>query len=293
MDLYQLKTFITVAREGSITRASTLLHLSQPAVSAHIKAMEDALGMSLFERTPRGMSLTHDGQRLVAKAEQTLAAHDDFMAEAQRRQGELTGKLRLGVGSNSSNEGVGRLLTVLARQCPGVEVTLRHHTSQEILDGLRHGSLDAGFYNEPGEDPADLATLEVAAFAIYLVAAPDRVPPSRREDWQAFATLAWIYPTGSACCNRTAERLFAAHRFRPERIISADRQDVTRVLVASGVGVGLLHADAALEAERRGELERLLEAAAKVRVLFAHLASRSQDPVLVAASAILRAEHPR
>ncbi|MBN1205362.1 MAG: LysR family transcriptional regulator, partial [Myxococcaceae bacterium] len=53
MDIYQLKTFVTVAREGSITRASGLLHLSQPAVSAHIKAMEDTLGLSLFERTPR------------------------------------------------------------------------------------------------------------------------------------------------------------------------------------------------------------------------------------------------
>lgn len=44
MDLYQLKTFVTVAREGSITRASVLLHLSQSAASAHIKAMEEALG---------------------------------------------------------------------------------------------------------------------------------------------------------------------------------------------------------------------------------------------------------
>lgn len=63
MDIYQLRTFVVVAREGSVTRASDVLHLSQPAVSAHIKAMEDGLGLSLFERTPRGMSLTQDGQR--------------------------------------------------------------------------------------------------------------------------------------------------------------------------------------------------------------------------------------
>lgn len=98
MDLHQLKTFVAVAREGSITRASGLLHLSQPAVSAHIKAMEDTLGLSLFERTPRGMSLTPDGQRLLAKAEQTLAAHQELMAEATRTKGELTFvKLRISV----------------------------------------------------------------------------------------------------------------------------------------------------------------------------------------------------
>src|SRR5579859_4676017 len=79
MEIHQLRTFVAVAREGSITRASELLHLSQPAVSAHIKAMEEALGVTLFERTSRGMDLTTDGQRIRAKAEQTLGAHQELM----------------------------------------------------------------------------------------------------------------------------------------------------------------------------------------------------------------------
>ncbi len=290
MDLHQLKTFVTVAREGSITRASGLLHLSQPAVSAHIKAMEDTLGVSLFQRTPRGMSLTGDGQRLLAKAEQTLAAHDELIAEAMRGKGKLTGKLRLGAGSNSNNEAIGRLLTTLSERCPDVEVTLKHRTSQEILAGIRSGNLDAGFYNEPGEPPRDLATLEVARFAIYLVAAPGVVASPHHLDWEAIALLPWIYPTESACCSRTAEKLFAARRIKPKRIVSTDRQDLTKTLVLSGVGVGLLHADAASDAERRGALELLFEAETRVRVLFAHLASRTDDPVLAAASSILRAK---
>lgn len=289
MDIHQLKTFVAVAREGSITRASSLLHLSQPAVSAHIKAMEDTLGLSLFERTPRGMSLTRDGQRLLAKAEQTLAALQELMAEASRSKGELTGKLRIGAGSNSNAEAIGRLLTVLAERCPGVEVAVAHRSSKEILAGIRNGSLDAGFYNEPGEAEPDLATLEVSRFAIHLVAAPGVVAAATPPDWRAIAELPWIYPTESACCSRTAERLFMSHRFRPGRIISADRQDITRTLVTSGVGVGLLHADTARDAQRRGEVELLFEAETRVRVLFAHLAGRAHDPVLVAASSILRA----
>lgn len=290
MDIHQLKTFVTVAREGSITRASGLLHLSQPAVSAHIKAMEDTLGLSLFERTPRGMSLTRDGQRLLAKAEQTLAAHQELMAEATRSKGELTGKLRLGAGSNSNNEAIGRLLTVLSERCPGVEVALKHRTSQEVLAGIRNGSLDAGFYNEPGEAEPDLTTIEVAQFAIYLVAAPGVVAAANQPDWQTIAELSWIYPTESACCSRTAESLFTSHRFRPKRVISADRQDVTKILITSGIGVGLLHADTAREAEARGEVEILFEAETRVRILFAHLASRAEDPLLVAASSIMRAQ---
>ncbi|MCX4241333.1 LysR family transcriptional regulator [Paraliomyxa miuraensis] len=288
MDLHQLKTFVTVAREGSITRASKLLHLSQPAVSAHIKAMEDTLGLSLFERTPRGMSLTHDGQRLLAKAELTLAAHQELMAEATRSRGELTGKLRIGAGSNSSHEAVGRLLTTLSARFPGVDPTLRHGTSQEILAGLRNGSLDAGFYNEPGQAPPDLDTIEVAEFTIVLVAAPGVVAASDPPDWEAIAALPWIYPTQSACCSRAAQDLFTTHGFQPKRVIGADRQDVTRTLIASGLGVGLLHADTARDAQRKGEVERLLETDTRVRILFACLESRAQDPLLVAASSIMR-----
>lgn len=56
----------------------------------------------LFERTSRGMPLTADGRRLAAKAEQTLAAHREFLAEAKRLDGRLTGSLRIGANSNSN-----------------------------------------------------------------------------------------------------------------------------------------------------------------------------------------------
>jgi len=105
MEIYQLRTFVVVAREGSITRAAERLHLSQPAVSAHIKAIEDALALSLFGRTARGMSLTHEGQRLLAKAEQTLAVHQELIDEATRIKGHLAGQFRLGEGSNMDRVG--------------------------------------------------------------------------------------------------------------------------------------------------------------------------------------------
>lgn len=292
MDLHQLKTFVTVAREGSVTRASALLHLSQPAVSAHIKAMEDALGLGLFERTPRGMSLTREGERLLAKAERTLAAHQELLAEAARAKGEVAGTLRIGASTSTKSEPVGKLLTTLAERWPEVEVTLRHRTSAEVLAGLRSGALDAGFYNEPGEPDADLTTIDVGEFAVYVVAAPGLVAPSEPPDWAALAGLSWIYPTEAACCNRTAERLFAAHRFRPKRIVSADRQDVTKTLVTSGIGVGLLHADTARAAATRGELELLLEAETRVRVCFAFLARRADEPAIAAAASIMRAQTP-
>ena len=289
MDLHQLKTFVAVAREGSITRASELLHLSQPAVSAHIKALEEALGLSLFERTPRGMSLTDEGERLLVKAEQTLASHQELMDEATRIKGRLTGKLRLGAGSNSNNAAIGRLVAVLAQRSPEVEVIVRHGSSLEILAGLRNGGLDAGLYNEAGEPEPDLATVEVSRFTIHLAAAPGLVPAADPPDWAAPADLAWIYPPASSCCGRTAEELFRTHKIRPKRTLSVDREDVTRSLIAGGLGVGLLHSDAAHAAQARGEVELLFESKRAVRVLFAHLAARARDPLLATAAAIVRA----
>ena len=289
MDIYQLRTFVVVAREGSVTRASDLLHLSQPAVSAHIKAMEEGLGLSLFERTPRGMSLTPDGQRLLLKAEQTLAAHQELMAEASRGKDELVGRLRLGAGSNSNNEVIGRLLTVMSERQPGVEIALKHGTSQEILAGIRNGSLDGGFYNDPSEPEADLSAIAVSQFKVFVVAAHGSVNATHHTDWQHLAELPWIYPASSACCGRTAEALFKAKRFRPKRIVSVDRQDMSRTLIAGGMGVGLLHADAAKEAKARGEVDLLFEADTVVHIFFAHLASRAKDPLLAAATSIIQA----
>jgi DNA-binding transcriptional LysR family regulator len=288
MDLHQLRTFVAVARERSITRASEQLHLSQPAVSAQIKALEDELGLHLFERTPRGMSLTSEGERILAKSERALAAQQELVAEATRIKGQVGGKLQLGVGGSSNKDAIGYLITVLAERYPGVEVALKHGSSQDVLAGVRNGSMDAGYYNEADVPDPDLDTLEVARFRIHLAAAPGLIASAASPDWRALAELPWIYPTSSTCCSHAAEALFKQHQFRPQRVISVDRGSVTRSLIASGLGLGLLHADVAKDAAARGEVELLHEMDRPVRILFVTLASRAQEPLVAAASSVVR-----
>lgn len=288
MDLHQLRTFITVAREGSITRSSELLHLSQPAVSAHIKAMEELLGLVLFERTARGMKLTADGERLLPKAVETLAAHQELMDESRRIKGVLRGKLRLGASSNAKKGAVARLLAGLAQRCPEVEVDLRHGTSAEILSGIRSGSLDAGFYNEAAEPEPNLSTTEVSRFQVLLVAPAGLVRAADPPDWRGLAELPWVYPVSSACCGQVAEALFRSHQIRPRRVVSVDREDVTRTLISGGIGLGLLHEDTAEEAQRRGEIDLIYHCPDDVRVRFGHLQSRAEDPLLSVATEIVR-----
>lgn len=288
MEIYQLKTFVAVAREGSITRASERLYLSQPAVSAQIKAIEDMLGITLFDRTVRGMSLTSHGQLILAKAEQTLGIHRELIEEASRIKGRLAGRLRLGAGGSAPTELTGRLLKEFSERYPEVEVSLQHCTSLDPLVGIRNGDLDAGFYDEAGEPDSDLSTIETSRFSIYLVAPSGLAATSQPHGVQAFSELPWIFPTSILCYGQAAENLFRTHSVRPKRIISVDRESVTRSLLARGVGVGLLHEDTAREAQLCGEVDIICKAHKSVRVLFAHLASRSQDPLLNAVSTILR-----
>ncbi|MBN3561994.1 LysR substrate-binding domain-containing protein [Aliamphritea spongicola] len=289
MDIHQLKTFVTVAAEGSITRAAECLCLSQPAVSAHIKAMEALLGLTLFTRTAKGMQLTSDGQQLQRKAEQALAAHRAVLEEAGRLRGQVSGRLRLGMGGDGCSDLLGQLLTRLAEQYPDVEVTLTHGHSEEVVEKIRAGELDAGFYNSTSEPDSAFTAIEVARFGIYLAAPPGLVPVAEQTDWAALEQLPWIVcPASGTCCGRAAEALFEQHGIRPARIISIDREQVTRKLVAGGVGVGLLHAATAEPAAANGEVALLAEIEKPVRVLFAYRADRQQMPLLAQVAALVQ-----
>ncbi|MEP6610162.1 MAG: LysR family transcriptional regulator, partial [Burkholderiaceae bacterium] len=88
MELYQLRSFAAIAETGQLTRAAEKLHVSQPAVSAQLKALEEELEFALFERTPNGMVLTAAGKRLLAEADKVLAAAQHLQNHARMLKGE-------------------------------------------------------------------------------------------------------------------------------------------------------------------------------------------------------------
>lgn len=287
MDIYQLRTFVTVAREKTITRASASLFLSQPAVSAHIKAMEDELDLVLFERTPRGMQLTVDGERLLPMAEQTLSAHRNLLAEAKHSKGRLTGRFSLGTARGSINEILGRVLAGLSDAFPDVEIRLSSGSSGEVLQGIRAGRFDAGlFLDEPARHD-DLTGLELDRLSVYLAAPPGMVDANTALDWHRLADLPWIFPASSTCCGRVAERTFETYGFRPRKIFHVEHESVTRTLIAGGVGLGFLHSDSASEAQRRNEAVLLGGSRAELRLQFAHLATRAEEPIVRAVMSVL------
>ena len=146
MELNHLQSFIAVARLGHLTRAAETLHLSQPALSGQIKALEENLGVTLFERSSSGMSLTTSGRRLLEDAQRVIEAVQQLEHAAQRLRGRTTGTIKIGTVLDPSILQVGELLSLAFERHPQLELELHQVLSSDALVGVRNGTLDASFY---------------------------------------------------------------------------------------------------------------------------------------------------
>src|SRR5215831_11754438 len=129
MELYQLRTFSAVAEERHLTRAAERLHLSQPAVSGQIKALENEFEVRLFDRLATGMELTAAGRELLNHASKVLLAAESLRHAARNLAGEISGTLRIGTVSDPSTIRIGELLSCAVRRFPGLELELHHEMS--------------------------------------------------------------------------------------------------------------------------------------------------------------------
>src|SRR5262245_37796343 len=170
MELYQLRSFAAVAEVGHLTRAAEKLHISQPALSAQIKALEDELGLALFERTASGMLLTGAGQRLLAETEKILAATQALQAEARALKGEVSGKARLGTLSDPEFIRLSAFMTAAVERYPLLEIEFQHEITGVAMEHVREGTLDASFYYGEISEP-QVAAVELRGIT-YRIAAP-------------------------------------------------------------------------------------------------------------------------
>jgi len=279
MELYQLRSFAAVAEAGHLTRAAERLHISQPALSAQIKALEDELGVALFERTSSGMILTAGGQRLLGEAEKVLAAAQGLRNEARALKGEVAGKAAVGTVLEPDLSRVGELLSVMVERYPLLQLELHHEISGAALEKVRSGELDASFFY------GDLAHPSVAGVAlrplVYRVAAPaawrERIAGA---GWPDIAALPWVLTPPISSHHRLAAALFRKHGVEPTKVVEADQEPVISSLVASGVGLSLMREDVALERAAAGEICLWDQGRGTTTLWFIHLQERAEDPVI-------------
>ncbi|MEW9581215.1 LysR family transcriptional regulator [Paraburkholderia sp. DGU8] len=289
MDLTLLRAFVTVAREGNLTRAAVQLHLTQPAVSLQIEHLQETLGVTLFTRTSHGLSLTRDGQALLPHAERALGAAADVRRAAQSLRHEVRGRLRIGTILDPAFLRLGGFLKQLVESWPHIETALRHGMSGWVLEQIRAGELDVGYYiglpsDDETRDGSAFYALTLTRFQ-YRVLAPagwkDRVKGAR--DWRSLAALPWIWTPPASAHNRLLSRCFDEAGVKPIKVAEVDQEPSMLDLVKSGVGLTLAR-DATAIAEAHAHALTIVEGiTVPTQLSFITLEERKDEPAIAAA----------
>jgi DNA-binding transcriptional LysR family regulator len=255
VEYYHLRTFVAVAEEEHLTRAAERLNASLPAVSAHIRGLEEELGVVLFSRTPKGMRLTDEGRALLVEARQALAGVDAVLARAGELRREVTGVARIGLNNEAHRMRIPEFLAVMTRRHPRVELHLLDSSSPRILEHVRTGNLELGFVYDNIVEPAhDMTVLSLEAVPMAVVGPTSWADRVCRASWEELAGLPWVWFSDRCPFQFLLERLFADRGLPLNKVMLGDNDATLRTLVAAGCGLTLLRRDDALEAAAAGEL---------------------------------------
>jgi DNA-binding transcriptional LysR family regulator len=298
-----LRCFITVAREGTVSRAATLLHLTQPAVSLQLKGLEESTGLQLFNRTPGGFTLTEAGAALLPLAHRTVAASADFRTAADSLRESHRSTLRVGTILDPESIRLGPFVRCLATSSKKTEVVLRYGMSDDVLAQIGKGELDVGYYVDatPPEclESGALSerTIDDGKFLLtalmrfdYRVIAPagwsDKV---LEKGWADLVDLPWIATPHESAQRRLLDDIYRPMGTQPRRVAFADQEDVMIGLVESGSGLSLVRDSVLDRITQKRDFVVADRLALTCDLSFACLASRRHEPVIARAFSAMQA----
>jgi LysR family hydrogen peroxide-inducible transcriptional activator len=144
MNLRDFKYVLALAEHRHFGQAAEACHVSQPTLSGQIKKLEDYLGVSLFERTNKWVELTEAGHQILPHAARAVEAAEAVSSAARACLDPLAGRVRIGIIPTISPYLLPLILKPLALACPKLELSIVESVTDQILDQLRHRSLDFG-----------------------------------------------------------------------------------------------------------------------------------------------------
>ncbi|WP_253787758.1 LysR family transcriptional regulator [Nocardia amikacinitolerans] len=175
----RMETFLIVARQGSIRRAATQLHVTEAAVSAAVAHIEKQLGAKLIAKAGRGIALTEAGRVYAEYCRGILGLMKE--AQAAVRQAEI-GRLRIGVVATAGESVLLRPLAKFRNRYPDIELSLSIHPRDVLFVELLHHETDLVIAGRPPRD-AGLVTRALRASQLVVVGAPDRCRDPLRSTW--------------------------------------------------------------------------------------------------------------
>ncbi|HTO18099.1 MAG TPA: LysR substrate-binding domain-containing protein [Pseudomonas sp.] len=256
MDLATLNAFIAVAENGSFSLAGERLHLTQPAVSKRIFALEQQLEVRLFDRLGREVGLTEAGRALLPRAYRILGELEDTRRALANLNGEVSGRLTL---ATSHHIGLHRLPPVLrefTRRYPAVSLDIRFLDSEVAYEDVLQGRAElavitlapeartSGARMPAARTPDTLAPLRAVPVwedPLDFVAAPEH--PLARNGALTLADVAAhpaVFPGAHTFTHRIVHRLFEAAGLTPQVAMSTNYLETIKMMVSIGLAWSLL-----------------------------------------------------
>jgi DNA-binding transcriptional LysR family regulator len=278
--LRQLEYLVTVVDTGSFTRAAEQLHVTQPALSHQMRALEQGLGGPLLERLPRAVRLTPMGRAMLPHARAALADAERARCAARLASGTTAGELQVATVYSVSLGVLPPALRVWRRDRPEVDVRLiefRH--ADELRDAMAAGEADVALGPLPPDWPGPVRTLGVEEFVIVLPvdgAAEDDA--TGVVDLATLADCAWVHYAPGNGLAELVDAACAAAGFRPRAAVRTEQTAAAPILAAAGLGPALVPANV-LPARFDG---RVLRPSVPVRRTLAAYTRAAPDPLTAA-----------
>ncbi len=239
VSLRQLRVFETAATLGSFSRTAEVLHLTQPGVSMHIKALETGAGLALFERMGKKLAVTEAGQELLTRAREVLRALKDAEDVLDGLKGLRRGRIDLAVVSTAKYF-VPRLLARFGRDYPQLEIRLAVNNRDSVIQQLTANEIDLAIM---GRSPQSLDTI-AEAFAEnphVIIAAPSHPLAARRRiPVETVAKEVFVVREPGSGTRLAMQKFFDDHRVPCKVGMEMASNETIKQAVMAGMGVSFL-----------------------------------------------------
>lgn len=233
LSLTQLRTFLTVVDTGSVGQAAEQLAVSQPAVSAAIASLSDAIGAPLIERNGRRTRITAAGEALALHARRIFSSLERAREDAGQAAQRESRRLRLATVTTVAEHVIAQLLHGFRAVAPDVDIELFVANRDRVWDRLRSWESDLAVGGRPPRDPA-FSTLAVRANELLLVRAPEYAA--------GFAKATWLLREPGSGTRAATEALLISLGIQPATLTIGSNSAI-RECVRAGLGVSLLSHD--------------------------------------------------
>lgn len=228
LDLEHLRTLVAIAECGGFGRAAEARHISQPALSKHVRLLERGLKRKIFEKEGRGMKFTTAGESVLAEARQIIVAHD---AALDRLRVDRSSVIVVGSTEHSAEQVLPEMLRALKHALPEVTTRFEIGRSSSLSESVARGSVDLAFVlDHDGRGTGQ----EIGQLPLEWYSAPGWIPPTGEQTWPL---VAFEEPCG---IRERALQSLALGGYRAQVVASATTLEGVLAGVRAGLGIGLL-----------------------------------------------------